>query len=293
MTSAYLSKFRMLGPGLFLLTTLWVSAQAPGIIGHQGKLMVGGTNFTGTASFKFALVNAAGNVTYWSDNGTSIAGSAPSDPPISLPVTHGVFWVNLGDTNVPNMTLAISPAVFSNTTVYLRTWINDGTDGWQQLNPDRQVVSVGYALAANSVTGPVSAANLTGILPASVVQSSLPSGTTVVSLAAQDSSLLSSGYQFLMSVTPPPWANGSSSNASSARSGHSAIWDGQRLIVWGGNAGSGTPNYVNTGGLYDPVADQWTAISSIGAPDPRSGHSSVWTGSQMIIWGGANSVTAS
>ena len=148
------------------------------------------------------------------------------------------------------------------------------------------------ATAANSVNGPIALSNVTGTLPAAVVQASLPSGITVVSMLAQDASLLTNGYQFLMTVPPPPWVSGSTTDAPSARSGHSAIWDGQQMIVWGGNAGSGTPAYVNTGGLYDPVADQWTAISPIDAPDARSGHASVWTGSQMIVWGGANDVSA-
>ena len=39
--------------------------QAPGLISHQGKVIVSGssTNYTGTGLFKFALVNAAGDTT--------------------------------------------------------------------------------------------------------------------------------------------------------------------------------------------------------------------------------------
>jgi len=276
-----------------LLCAPWAaSAQAPGILSHQGKLTVNGANFTGTAQFKFALVNAPGTATFWSDNGTSVGAGVPDDPPIALAVNRGIFSVNLGDLSVSNMTLSVSADVFTNASVFLRTWVNDGTDGWQQLSPDRQIVSVGYALTANSVTGPVAGSSVTGTLPAPVVQSSLPSGITVVSMLAQDASLLTNGYQYLMTAPPPAWINGSTANAPSARSGHSALWDGQQMIVWGGNAGGSTPTYVNTGGLYDPVADQWTTISPINVPDARSGHASVWSGSQMIVWGGANSTNA-
>jgi hypothetical protein len=55
------------------------------------------------------------------------------------------------------------------------------------------------------------------------------------------------------------------------------------MIVWGGNDGSGL---VNTGGVYDPATDTWTATSTVGAPDARSYHTTVWTGSRMIVWGG-------
>jgi hypothetical protein len=274
------------------LAVFSLTAQVPGILSHQGKLTVNGTNFTGTAEFKFALVDVTGAVTYWSDNGTSVGGGVPNDPPLALAVSRGIFSVNLGDTNVPNMTIAVSPAVFTNAGVYLRTWVNDGVDGWQQLSPDRQIVSVGYALTANSVIGTVAGSSVTGTLPTSVVQSSLPSGITVVSMTAQDASLLTNGYQFLMTVPPPAWVNGSAAGEPSACFGHSAIWDGQQMIIWGGNTGSSTPNYVNTGGLYDPVADQWTTTTPIDAPVARAGHSSIWTGSQMVVWGGANSTNS-
>src|SRR5262249_9769146 len=32
----------------------------------------------------------------------------------------------------------------------------------------------------------------------------------------------------------------------------------------------------------------WEASSAVGAPDKRYGHSVVWTGSEMIVWGGDN-----
>src|SRR5206468_12379935 len=37
-------------------------------------------------------------------------------------------------------------------------------------------------------------------------------------------------------------------------------------------------------GSYDPIADSWTAISSVNAP--AEGLFALWTGSEMIQWGG-------
>jgi hypothetical protein len=55
------------------------------------------------------------------------------------------------------------------------------------------------------------------------------------------------------------------------------------MIVWGGGASSTT----NTGGKYDPIADAWIATSiAAGVLTPRTAHSSVWTGNEMIVWGG-------
>jgi hypothetical protein len=59
------------------------------------------------------------------------------------------------------------------------------------------------------------------------------------------------------------------------------------MIIWGGE---GTLP-LNSGGQYDPVADTWTSTATTGAPTARFGHSAVWTGSEMIVWGGANDVT--
>ena len=57
------------------------------------------------------------------------------------------------------------------------------------------------------------------------------------------------------------------------------------MIVWGGY-GSGSGMDLNTGGRYDPSTDSWTATSTTNAPDARQSHTAVWTGSEMIVWGG-------
>ena len=43
-----------------------------------------------------------------------------------------------------------------------------------------------------------------------------------------------------------------------------------------------------SGGCTD---DTWTATSTTNAPETRSGHTAVWTGSEMIIWGGWTAAT--
>src|SRR5438552_8658321 len=56
------------------------------------------------------------------------------------------------------------------------------------------------------------------------------------------------------------------------------------MIVWGGYAGGGMS--LNTGGRYSPTGDSWLATSLVNAPLARSDHTAVWTGTEMIIWGG-------
>ncbi len=80
------------------------------------------------------------------------------------------------------------------------------------------------------------------------------------------------------------WSGMTTSGAPRGRSWHTAIWSGNRMIVWGGMGGAP----VNSGGVYDPATDTWTATSMIGVPVARWDHSAVWTGSEMIVWGGYN-----
>ena len=81
------------------------------------------------------------------------------------------------------------------------------------------------------------------------------------------------------------WSATSSIGAPTVRYGHTAVWTGSKMIVWGGYNGVVPPS---DGGVYDPVDDSWTATSATGAPTARTNHTAVWTGSKMIVWGGAN-----
>lgn len=72
---------------------------------------------------------------------------------------------------------------------------------------------------------------------------------------------------------------------------HSAVWTGDRMIVWGGckdseQALEGCGTYLKSGGIYDPSADRWTRTDESTAPEARAYHSAVWTGQKMLIWGG-------
>jgi N-acetylneuraminic acid mutarotase len=55
------------------------------------------------------------------------------------------------------------------------------------------------------------------------------------------------------------------------------------MVVWGGNNGI---DVLNTGGRYNPVTDAWTATTTTNAPQATMWHTAVWTGTEMIVWGG-------
>jgi len=86
--------------------------------------------------------------------------------------------------------------------------------------------------------------------------------------------------------TSDNWTLTSTSNAPSARLSHSVIWTGQDMIVWGGHYSNGYQDYYKTGGIYDPINNQWQNTSLINTPRERTNHSAIWTGKKMIVWGG-------
>jgi Dictyostelium (slime mold) repeat len=86
--------------------------------------------------------------------------------------------------------------------------------------------------------------------------------------------VVEAGWQALPTVGAP-----------SPRVLHGMVWTGSEVIVWGGKV-TGLPSEVNDGARYDPTTDSWSSMSVVDAPSPRHSHSVVWTGSEMIVWGG-------
>jgi hypothetical protein len=85
------------------------------------------------------------------------------------------------------------------------------------------------------------------------------------------------------------WTPTSLVNAPSKRQLHTAVWTGEVMIVWGGRV----PDYPlpssNAGGRYDPVTDWWLPNSPLNDPPERYDHTAVWTGDEMLVWGGRRS----
>jgi N-acetylneuraminic acid mutarotase len=85
------------------------------------------------------------------------------------------------------------------------------------------------------------------------------------------------------------WSATSTLGAPEARAFHTAVWTGTRMVIWGGGVikpSTGSEVYFQTGGLYDPVTDAWSPTSLIGAPSARYDHTAVWTGLEMLTFGG-------
>lgn len=292
-------------------------AQVPSTLNYQGRVAVSGVNFTGTGLFKFALVNGTGSQTFWSNDGTSNAGSQPTAS-VSIPVSSGLYSVQLGDTTLANMT-AVPAGVFANADVKLRVWFSDGVNVFQLMTPDQKIAAVGYAMMAATVPdGSITAAKLApgvggggGSIPdGSITAAKLAAGAAAGNLAAgglaavasggvigstdpNNAALIAQGFvrdvaagEFGEMWTPMPGGD--------AVAGHTAVWTGTELIIWGGivpASNNGAPPMeaymaINRGLRYNPTTGVWTPVSTAGAPQARFGHSAVWTGTEMIVWGG-------
>ena len=84
------------------------------------------------------------------------------------------------------------------------------------------------------------------------------------------------------------WTLTSTVNVPSARWDHTAVWTGSEMIVWGGTDAIPNHTYLHTGGRYNPVIDSWMPTSLVNVPLGRIAHTAVWTGSEMIVWGGGD-----
>jgi len=89
----------------------------------------------------------------------------------------------------------------------------------------------------------------------------------------------------LEACVPDVWSPTSATAAPSPRFHHTAVWTGSVMLVWGGKFEDfAIP--LGDGYRYDPTLDSWERLSSVGAPEGRDSHTAMWTGSQMIVWGG-------
>jgi hypothetical protein len=70
----------------------------------------------------------------------------------------------------------------------------------------------------------------------------------------------------------------------SGRVGATAVWTGERLLLWGGQNASASAN-LRDGVAYDPGTNRWTALPA--APlRTRAVPTVAWTGHSLIVWGG-------
>ncbi|MBN2382802.1 IPT/TIG domain-containing protein [bacterium] len=100
---------------------------------------------------------------------------------------------------------------------------------------------------------------------------------------------LNNGGRFLMgsNSSTQGWVTVRPNDVPCQVSGHTVLWSGSEMMVWGGERWYG--DYMNTGALYYPVTDSWKTMPYSSAPSPRINHTAVWANTLMAIWGGYDS----
>ncbi|MFC1747731.1 hypothetical protein ACFL2V_02880 [Pseudomonadota bacterium] len=177
------------------LTTLWVilallfspflgATGVPLKINYQGTIDVLGSPHSGPGYLKFSIVDhpSSPTVNYWTNDGSTPAAGGEPTTYLAVPVDQGVFALILGDISLTNM-VAIPATITNSDSLYLRAWFSADGVTFEQLAPDRQMLSVPYALRS-AIADDLDA---TATIPASAVDTS--SATNLVSSVAVGSGI--------------------------------------------------------------------------------------------------------
>ena len=274
-----------------VISPLRARAQVPGLLQSQGRVLVGSTPFDGAGSFKFALVDGSSASLLWLNSADANSDGQP-DAAVSLPVAKGLYYVLLGDATLSNMA-AIPASLFTRPDIRLRVWFNDGVNGFSVLSPDQRLAASAYALMAASVSpgsigatqlaaGTLAAANISGTFIATQLPADVAYKST--DLAAATNSLIARLVATNVAL---------SDRIGSLTSELAALTEFARTNLPSGATVLSTdpadPALVSRGLFHAASfpAPAWVNGPAAGEPTARSAHSTVWTGTELIVWGGA------
>jgi hypothetical protein len=112
-------------------------------------------------------------------------------------------------------------------------------------------------------------------------------GSEMIVWGGTDGSLRGTNYGARYNPTTDSWnPTAITTETPSSRFAHSAVWNGDEMIVWGGAVDEVFLG-LNNGSSYNPITDSWLSVGLTGeCPTERLYHSAIWTGNEMVVWGG-------
>lgn len=90
------------------------------------------------------------------------------------------------------------------------------------------------------------------------------------------------------------WSPLPASGAPTPRSAAAAVWTGGYGLIWGGLQGTAPLDSgarLVVGGTAQAPTYAWQTMTTAGAPSPRVGMATAWTGSRWLVWGGRSGDT--
>lgn len=136
-----------------------------------------------------------------------------------------------------------------------------------------------YALASNTWTE----TEVNGAPSGRLSHSAVWTGNEMIVFGGSGPGALSDGGRY---VPGTGWTAITQPGADNGRTQHTAVWTGTEMIAFGGASAVGRiDGFRNDGFRYDPATDTWTPLPA----NPglgRAEHVAVWTGTEMIVYGG-------
>lgn len=134
------------------------------------------------------------------------------------------------------------------------------------------VVAVAGVIATAGPTNP-SAVSVRGASPGATDTTGTGNRSPIPVASATAAQLAAGRWSALPAAPIPP------------RSDASVVWTGHELVVWGGASGPHGATLHADGAAYSPATGTWRRLPP--APiSAREGQVAVWTGTEMVIWGG-------
>ena len=159
-------------------------------------------------------------------------------------------------------------------------WTGNEMIVWGGLNDNSLLNSGGRYSPTTDSWIPTTTTNAPGVRD---FHTAVWTGSQMIVWGGSDGGYLNTGGRY--NPNTDSWSATSTTNVPAARNLHTAVWTGSEMIVWGG---SSEDNFgeLNTGGRYNPISNSWTPTTTVNAPAARNYPTAVWTGGEMIVWGG-------
>lgn len=130
--------FKIMATTLIAASLSLASAGESVMFNYQGRVKTQGHNYDGQGQFKFAILSPDQKSTLWSNDASSVDGSEPTTG-LTLDVSDGVFNLIMG---TESQMEPINATIFQKREpLKLRTWFNDGVHGFEQLQPDYNLIN--------------------------------------------------------------------------------------------------------------------------------------------------------